>query len=179
MLTSVLCKKNENSEQLRFATPIEVVEELARRFPYDPETGQYFTLVYGIVDLDDREFRYVSAGHPPVALQRGQSRITFHEATGPPVGLVPPEIMPSRYDEATVHLQHGDRLFLYSDGIPEAMSPDDEEFGSERLADVLVRTRDLTLDSSVSSLLDEVRNWATGQVSLCDDVSILAVEIDR
>src|SRR5439155_8130717 len=44
--------------------PAEVAAELNRRFPIDPETSQYFTLLYGLLDRQTHEFRYVSAGHP-------------------------------------------------------------------------------------------------------------------
>ena len=84
--------------------------------------------------------------------------------------------MPSKYTETSVRLDPGDRLYFYSDGIPEASDPQDEEFGDERLVQELERLRDRTLEESVSSLIEQVQEWS-GSFGLEDDVSILAVEI--
>jgi sigma-B regulation protein RsbU (phosphoserine phosphatase) len=62
--TSVLWKQEEESSAPTIASPVEVATELTRRFPFDPETSQYFTLVYGILSTSSPEFKYVCAGHP-------------------------------------------------------------------------------------------------------------------
>jgi serine phosphatase RsbU (regulator of sigma subunit) len=71
----------------------------------------------------------------------------------------------------------GDRLYLVSDGIPEAHIPGDEEYGDERVAQLLLGCLDQDLDTSITRLLDEVWKW-TGGTGPNDDVSILAVEIE-
>lgn len=174
--SSVLWRRDEGSPEPRIASPVEVVEALARRFPADVETGQYFTLLYGVLDTDRRELRYVSAGQPPAVHLRRGNEPGFLAAAGLPVGLLPAHLMPSRYEETSVRLDPGDRLYFYSDGIPEAKDPEDEELGRERLARELHRLRDRTLEESLSSLVDQVQEW-TGSCGLDDDVSILAVEI--
>jgi len=160
----------------RCATPVEVVDELARRFPYDYETGQYFTLAYGVLDLARRELRYISAGHVPLIHVRPGAEPIQHGTTGPPVGLVPADIMPSEFEEAIVHLEPGDRLYLYSDGIPEASDPEDEQFGEDRLAQTLQQLLDTDLDTSIPSLVNQVREWC-GDAGFDDDVTVLALEI--
>lgn len=174
--SSVLWSQVEGSSDLRIASPLEVAQALARRFPFDPETGQYFTLVYAVLDTERSELRYVSAGHPPAVHLRRGGEPELHVSTGPPVGLVPAEVMPSRYTETRVRLDPGDRLYFYSDGIPEATDPHDEEFGGERLVSELEGLRGRTLEESLSALVEQVRQWS-GSRGLEDDVSILAVEI--
>src|SRR5262249_21010184 len=62
---SLLRRPVPGSAAVRLVPPAEVAEELNRQFPLAPTTGQYFTLLYGVLDLDARVFQYVSAGHPP------------------------------------------------------------------------------------------------------------------
>ena len=81
----------------------------------------------------------------------------------------------SPIQERSIALEPGDRLYLYSDGIPEAMTPDNKAFGGDRLIKALERVRDEPLDQGVSSLLDEITEW-TGSAGLRDDASIVAVE---
>ncbi len=58
---------------------------LNRRFPMNPKTNQYFTLLYGILDLQNYEFRFVQAGHPsPIVSLRGTYPREL-EGSGPPM----------------------------------------------------------------------------------------------
>jgi len=72
-------------------------------------------------------------------------------------------------------LSPGDRIYLYSDGVPEAMDKDRQQLGDEALADVLAATRSQSLDESVKALLQRVEDWCQ-PIGPLDDVSILGVE---
>ena len=85
-------------------------------------------MVYGILNAATGEFRYVSAGHPgPVHLPCGADPVIL-ESQGFPIGLAD-----DAYEERSVRLEAGDRLYLYSDGVPEAMDPAGKQFGDARL----------------------------------------------
>jgi CheY-like chemotaxis protein len=157
---------------LRIVPPAEVIQRLNTRFPMDPDTCQYFTIVYGVLDVPGREFRFVSAGHPgPVHLRAdGTARMLLNP--GPPIGWFGAE---RRYEDMTVKLAAGDRLYLYSDGFIEAFSPDDEEFSVERLIASLQRARALSLDDSLAGLVRDVEQWTAGPSH--DDMSALAFQI--
>jgi sigma-B regulation protein RsbU (phosphoserine phosphatase) len=175
--SSLLWAEDERSAERRIASPAEVAVDLADRFPYDMETGQYFTLLYGVLDLEQMEFRYASAAHVPLLHLREGATTQTYESTGPAIGLVIPGVMPVEFDEGTISLQAGDRLYLYSDGIPEATRPDDEEFGEDRLVRALEELRGVSLEDGVESLLEDLRGWC-GERGFDDDVSILAVELE-
>ena len=174
--SSALWRLDPGSDLPRVATPVEVLDELSRRFPYDDDTRQYFTLVYGILDTDRGRFTYASAGHPPVAHLRRGSVPSFHGSTGPPIALLPPIVGPSKFEQATIAVEPGDRLYLYSDAVPEALNPEGEQFGEERLAETLKSLPDEELDRSISVLLDRVWEWG-GDKGPDDDVSVVAVDI--
>jgi serine phosphatase RsbU (regulator of sigma subunit) len=153
--------------------PPDIAAFLNERFPWDPETMRYFTFLYGILDLDTREFRYVSAGHPgPLLLpKKGNAR---------PLPMSPPAIgilSTTTFTEHRTTLNPGDRLFLYTDGITEAANENDEEFGDIRLALTLERYRTDPLQANIDSLLSELSVWRNGEPP-ADDLSIVAVELD-
>jgi sigma-B regulation protein RsbU (phosphoserine phosphatase) len=81
------------------------------------------------------------------------------------------------YGEQSCHLATGDRLYLYSDGLPDAMNPAGERFGEARLLEAIDRGRTETLRKGVPALLEEIDRWHGGERP-CDDISILAVEVD-
>ncbi len=154
------------------ASPAEVANRLNRMFPMGDEGTQYFTLIYGIMDSQERTFRYVCAGHPaPILFGPGQQP-TLCEARNLPIGLFEDE----QYEESTITLEPGTRIYLYSDGVLEAMNQEREIFDETRLRTTIEATRLGDLKESVDSIVKAVHTWSgTGQVH--DDLSILAVEL--
>lgn len=150
--------------------PAAVAERLSRRFPFDSVTGQFFTLVYGVVDTGANVLRYTSAGHPNVLYvpARGAARVL--EASGFPIG-----VGAGAYDEYGVALEPGDRVFIHSDGIPEALGADGELFGVGRTLEILDEGRGLALDEALGALSAAVDGW-TGAGERTDDQSVLGIE---
>ena len=111
-------------------------------------------MVYGILDVATGEFRYVSAGHPgPVHLPSGADPVIL-ESQGSPIGLAD-----DAYEERSVRLGAGDRLYLYSDGVPEAMDPAGKQFGDARLLEAIGQGRSEPLQEGVATLLEEIARW--------------------
>jgi len=170
--TSLLIRHVEGSSDYSLVQPAQVAAMLNRQFPMNPDKLQYFTLVYGILDLETYVFRHVVAGHPRPIFISQDSRAVCIEDGGLPIGF----LWDSSYGECSIQMKPGDRLFLYSDGILETASPDDVEFGQTRLISALDRSKGLPLDESISAMLYEVEKWQRGG-KLKDDVSILGIEI--
>ena len=151
--------------------PAEVAANLNRLFPFDSKTEQLTTMVYGIFDIPNGLFRYVSAGHPgPVHLPIGAEPVIL-ESDGYPIGLTD-EV----YEERSVQLGVGDRLYIYSDGVPEAMDAGGMQFGNDRLLEAIRIGRSQSLQDSVATLIHELALWY-GEEKPQDDVSVLAVEL--
>ncbi len=170
--SSLLARPIEGSSAIRIVPPAEVAFELNNRFPMEGQGGLYFTMVYGVLDLQESEFRFVSAGHPAVVHQTRGEQPQLLEASGMAIGWI--EDM--EFDEHVVKLGAGDRLYLYSDGVPEAMDQDLNEFGNDRLLEVVTDAASKELDAGVSDLLESVQQWCVKNGPK-DDVSILAVEM--
>ncbi|MEQ1903633.1 MAG: SpoIIE family protein phosphatase [Pirellulaceae bacterium] len=157
----------------RFAItpPAEVAAHLNRLFPFDSETGQYATMVYGILNVMSGEFRYVSAGHPgPIHLPFNAEPIIL-QSDGFPIGMAD-----NAYEERSVHLAEGDRLYLYSDGATEAMDPDGNQFGDSRFMESIGRKNSLPLNESINTVIEEITRW-NGSEPPHDDISMVAVEV--
>ena len=169
--SSILMCDRSTCDPCAITPPAEVAARLNRLFPFDAATEQFATLVYGLLDVTTGEFRYVSAGHPgPVHLPLGREPVIL-ECQGSPIGLAE-----DAYLERSVQLKAGDRLLLYSDGVPEAMDPTGAQFGESRLLAAVRQSRSMPLQDSVASLLDEISRWR-GSARPHDDISILAAEI--
>ncbi len=155
-------------------SPLEVAEELNRGFQMNTENAQYFTMCYGVIDLEAREFRYVTAGAPPLIVARNNGATEVVAVDGFPVGM----IEQPRYEEQVLRLAPGDRVFLYTDGVVEAEDAEEKHFGTEGLATEALNGGEKNLDDCVASIMENVRTWV-GSRGLLDDVSILAFELSK
>ena len=169
--SSILIRDGEVGDRFDITPPTEVAARLNRLFPFDSATGKFTTMVYGILNAATGEFRYVSAGHPgPVHVPTGADPVIL-ESEGFPIGLAN-----DAYEERSVRLGAGDRLYLYSDGVPEAVDPAGAQFGNSRLLEAIGQGRSDSLEESVVALIGKVARWH-GSESPRDDISILAVEL--
>jgi len=80
------------------------------------------------------------------------------------------------YYEKTITLNPGDRLYLHSDGVIDALNEDAMRFGRQQLVTAIGQTRNMTLKQSISTLKNDIDTWC-GSTKLVVDVSILGVEI--
>ncbi len=113
----------------------------------------------------------VNAGHCPVLIRRSGGTVDEITSSGFPLGMMPV----ATYDEHVTRLEPGDLLVLYTDGLTEAEDPDEEEFGIERVAEVVARAECCTAEGCSEALLRAVEKHTCGQ-PLHDDATLVVVE---
>ena len=162
-------KRTSDGSSFEPIAPGEVIAELNRRFQVNPETGQYFTIHYAVLNTQTYELRWACAGHPgPVYLPaEGEPAILTSRAFA--VGWVPEAV----YEEQRLRLRSGDRLYMYSDGMNEAMNAARDQFGEERIIETARGCRNLGLQESLDGLAAAAETWS-GQ-AFDDDVTLLAI----
>jgi phosphoserine phosphatase RsbU/P len=153
--------------------PAEVVRLVNERLCAD-RTEQFVTLFYGVLNLATNTLTYANAGHPgPIVLTALDKPLVLPEG-GLPAGVM----ADAEYKQAEIQLKQGDRLWVYSDGLMEAMSPEGESFGVKKLTDLFKTVSIDELASAVQLVLQNVEMWtSTGGPQ--DDISIVAVEVSR
>ena len=169
--SSILIQNGKGGDPIDVKSPAVVAAHLNSLFPFDAATEQLTSMVYGILNTATGEFRYVSAGHPGPVHLSSSALPAILESDGFLIGLAD-----DTYEERSVRLKQGDRLYLYSDGVPEAMNPAGEQFGNARLLAAIGQARSETLQMSVVFILEEISRWH-GSASPQDDISIVAVEV--
>jgi len=129
---------------------------------------KYATLFFGAYDESDSALIYSNAGHPPPLLIRKQEAIPL-EVSGLMVGAFPH----AQYESAKIELACGDLLVAFTDGVTEPENPYGEEFGVERLKEILIREAGRPLPELINAVMQQVVEW-TGASSLQDDMTMLA-----
>ena len=149
--------------------PARVFNHVNRFLCDHAEVGRYATMFFGILD-DDGHLEFINAGHPsPFLIRKGVAEEPFSEGSYP-VGLVPE----AEYTTARLKLEPGDTMVLFSDGVTEAMDPDEQLFGVPRLKEVLTGMTECPLDQIQKCVMEAVENFARG-ASQADDVTLLVV----
>lgn len=120
--------------------------------------GQFVTAAYVYLDSRSRELRYSAAGHPPMLLLRNGGVIEVREN-----GLMLALFDSATYANITHHLEAGDRLLLYTDGLVEACNADGAFLGCEGLSAVLMKTSGAPPGEAADLILAAVQNWSASQ----------------
>ena len=144
--------------------PAEICTKVGRRLYQRTPPAKYATMILGILNRESGELRYTNGGHNPALVIRAGGEHEELKPTGMPVGLMPN----AAYTQASVTLNPGDLLVLYTDGITEAANPDDDEYGIERLAEVCKQHREATLDDLAAAIEQNLDDFAQG-VPYADD----------
>jgi sigma-B regulation protein RsbU (phosphoserine phosphatase) len=133
------------------------------------EVGRYATMFFGILG-ESGHLEFINAGHPsPILIRQGTAEEAFTEGSFP-VGLVPE----AQFTTSTLQLEPNDTMVLFSDGVTEAMDPEENLYGVARLRTCLQGRTDEPLDEIQKSVLESVENFARG-ARQADDLTMLLV----
>jgi len=139
--------------------------------------NRYATFFFGALDPVTRVLECVNAGHnAPLVLRQkpgGGSEILRVEADGPVVGLLP--FAP--YSEQSLQLQPGDLIVTYTDGISEAMTHADEEWGEERMMAAAASAREGNAEEVLRKIFAEADKFTAGAPQH-DDMTVLILKLD-
>lgn len=153
--------------------PDVVANELNQEFMLHKNNFQYFTMIYGILDIEEKKFCYCRAGHTPLLIQKGDGSIVVCEEGNVPVGLAEDCV----YQQFNQSFAPGDRLILYSDGITEARRGKNKEFfGDENFVRLLQDSRDLPPEQALQSVIAQFKQWL-GDTSPPDDITLMIIEV--
>jgi sigma-B regulation protein RsbU (phosphoserine phosphatase) len=136
--------------------------------------NSYATFFYAQLDQQTRELRYVNAGHNAPYLLRAGGDSAVEELTtgGTIIGMFPQ----THYEEGTLALHSGDVLIVFTDGVTEALNPGDEEFGEERLKDLLRRVVGFPVEEMSARIAEELKNWIQDAAQY-DDLTFVLMKV--
>uniref|UniRef100_Q021I4 Serine phosphatase n=1 Tax=Solibacter usitatus (strain Ellin6076) TaxID=234267 RepID=Q021I4_SOLUE len=131
-------------------------------------SNRFITFFFSVLNAATGELAYANAGHNPPILVRANGDAEMLEGGGPVLGILP--IAP--YSEMHAHLDRGDMIAIYSDGVTEANNVAYDEFDEERLIEVLKANRHEPADVIVQAVIKAVTDFAAGAPQ-ADDITLL------
>jgi serine phosphatase RsbU (regulator of sigma subunit)/pSer/pThr/pTyr-binding forkhead associated (FHA) protein len=157
---------------LMSVTPADAVHRMNRQISSLPTTDRFVTFLLGVLDPQTHELTFVNAGHIPPLRRRGADGVVERLEggnEGPPLGID----ANADYNQFTIRLEPGDTVVMYTDGVNEAMDPNDAVYGHSRARSVLgTGPRDVV--ELGQTLLTDVQRFVRSR-SQNDDICLLCL----
>jgi len=151
--------------------PQAVLTEVNNQLHQDNPTFMFVTLVYALFNPDTGSLTYSIAGHdPPLLVDAGGTVTELPMTKGVALGIAPDVV----YTQETVTLAPGDTVILFTDGVTEAMNPDNQQFEMKRLSEVFEGSPPVSASEANTAVFERVREFA-GDAPQSDDITCLVL----
>lgn len=151
--------------------PAQMLYEVNNILCQNNGAGLFITVWLGILDIRTGKVEYVNAGHEyPIIGVHGESVEVIEKDNCPPLAA----LENTEFTNETLKLEKGETLFLYTDGVPEAKSPDGKRFGMDKLVEILERNKHRSPEETVKDLKHEVDAFQPENDPF-DDVTMMSV----
>ncbi len=158
---------------LEFKLPLnELAEKLNKLIFNSTPPDKFITFFIAVLDSKSGKLDAVNAGHNPILLLRKDGKLEKLETGGIGLGMLD---MGIPYQEQNLSLNSGDRLFLYTDGIPEAMNKNEEEYSDERMIEFFENNSDINTSEFIKSIVNDVKEHVNGEPQ-SDDITCLILK---
>jgi len=175
-LVTTMAKMSFDNAGAKYSSPKKIFQEVNQNILDHIKTKEYMTSFMLTID-DEYEVTYSNASHQKAILLRaGSGKIEHLDTNGLFIGAV--EEARDTYEEKRTKLEYGDRIILFTDGIPEAINMEREEFSNKRLEQVILKNRHMHVKEFADSIMGEVRQFI-GDAQLVDDITLLVAELVR
>ncbi len=147
----------------------EVFEKTNEVLCVSNEASMFVTVWIGIIDLNTGIMKCVNAGHEyPTLMRAGGCYELFKRKHNPALGIM--EGM--KYTEYELRLEPGDALFVYTDGVPEAVNENNEQYGADRMLQALNDNKDKPMEEILPAIKADIDSFA-GKADQFDDITML------
>jgi sigma-B regulation protein RsbU (phosphoserine phosphatase) len=147
-----------------------ILQKVNRLLCESLDNGRFVTAVYGVLDSKNRVFTFSNAGHNPPLHVRADGSCEELVEGGLALGIIDGSV----YEERPIYVAKGDLIAFYTDGVNEAVDSAGEQFGEQRILDLLIENRHLPAREIVQLLVDSVMAFAADD-SDPDDITMIVV----
>jgi len=155
--------------------PAVVLEEVNRLLLEDNTANMFVTVLYAVIDTDSGKVTYANGGHnPPMLVKQDGSASLLPMPGGIALGMF--DTVP--FSNSQYQLETGDTLFLYTDGITEAVNRQGEFFEEERMLDVASKAIIAGSSDPVNDIVQAVHTFSQG-LDQTDDITCIAISFGK
>ncbi len=158
---------------LEFQLPLtEMADRLNKLIYNSSPPDKFITFFMAVLDSKTGKLDIVNAGHNPVLLLRKDGNLEKIDAGGIGLGMLDLGIP---YQGQILNINRGDKLFLYTDGIPEAMNKNEEEYSDQRMMDFFLKNSNYSATRFIEAIVKDVKSYVDGAPQ-SDDITALILK---
>jgi sigma-B regulation protein RsbU (phosphoserine phosphatase) len=172
-LVTAMAKISFGNAGILFDSPRRIYQEVNKNIIEHMKTQDYLTCFMIAVD-DDYNVTYSNASHQKAVLLRENGEIEYLDTGGLFIGAL--EEARDTYEEKQTSISYGDRIILYTDGIPEAQNSEKKEYSNEGFERSILSHKDKDLEDFTEAIIGDVRDYM-GDVGSLDDITLLIIEL--
>ncbi len=154
-------------------TPAEILDKTNLALATDNQTGMFVTVWLGILEIATGKLTCANAGHEYPVLRRAGGP---YELMKDKHGFVIGGMVESVYTEYEIQMNPGDRIYLYTDGVPEATDTENKMFGTKRMLEALNREPDVELKELLNNVCYDIIDFVKDEQQF-DDLTMMCLEI--
>lgn len=149
-----------------------LMTKLNRQVYQASAANRYATFFFAVFEEDSHVLRYINAGHNAPVILRGNGEVLRMETGGLVVGLLPQ----AEYVEGSIAVGQGDLFLAYTDGVSEAMTAEDEEWGEQRMIEAAAAARELCAGKILECVMQAADRFTKGAPQH-DDMTLLVMKV--
>lgn len=168
-LLMMVCKTLIRSTLLQGMSPAEAMSHVNRQISESNAAEMFITVWLAVIELSTGKGTEINAGHEKPALLRAGGKFELVKNTH---DMALGYLKDQEFTTHDLEMHHGDTLFVYSDGVPEAVSVDNELFGTDRMLSVLNEDPSLSPEDEIRNLKNRIEAFV-GDADQFDDITML------
>ena len=158
-------------------SPSFILTQLNRLFYDNVKRGVFISMIYGIFDMEDGTLSMARAGHNPVVMRKpSEQELQMIHPKGLALGMEKGDAFERLIQEVKIPLHPNDLFVFYTDGFPEAMNKEKEEFGDDRFEESIEKHSGGTAEEILQGVFQDVKLFA-GKAEQHDDMTMVVVKI--
>lgn len=155
---------------------VDILKKLNATIYPDMRDGMFVTVFYGVLDHAKNEIDLASAGHNDTLVYRVKTgQVEKYNPKGFPIGMDSGQRFDKVVKSEKVKINKGDSVVMFTDGITEAMNGKNEEFGQEKMEDIIASSADLSAREAVDRIIKAVEKFAAG-AEQSDDIAVIILK---
>ena len=158
--------------------PSQMLSEINEVFYQNTPRNIFISLLYGVFDMKKQELRFARAGHNPLLVWKASgSETSLLSPGGLAIGMDGGDVFRDVIQEQVIPFESGDTFVFYTDGISESMNAKDEEYGEERLTEVLKSCKEDSAEAVLQKINTAIGEF-TGDTPQHDDFTMVVIKVD-
>jgi sigma-B regulation protein RsbU (phosphoserine phosphatase) len=158
-----------------FTSPREILIEINKQMYHGMDRQSFITIILALLDLKEKKIQICRAGHNPV-IELNKGQLNLIQCKGVGVGLVDGEKFEKGLDEEVKPLVAGNTFVFFTDGVTEAMNENREEFGDEKLFQLIQSHKKADAGTLLKEVIDAVKAFC-GKAEQNDDITLVVTKI--